>query len=56
MVKFFYGWSWKRLQNWKNQKIKKIINVIIIITIYNSLNYFIFKNENYNLKKLNTYL
>jgi hypothetical protein len=36
MVKFSYGWSWKKLQNWKNEKIKKIIGVIIIITIFNS--------------------
>jgi hypothetical protein len=40
MVKFSYGWSWKRLKIWKNEKIKKVIDVIISITIYNS---FIFK-------------
>ncbi len=33
MAKLFYGWSWRKLQNWKNEKIKKIIDVIIIITI-----------------------
>ncbi len=32
LVKCFYGWSW-RIQNWKNEKIKKIIDVIIIIII-----------------------
>ncbi len=21
MAKFSYGWSWKRLQNWKNEKV-----------------------------------
>jgi hypothetical protein len=36
MVKFSYEWSWKRSQNWKSGKVKKIIDVIIIITIYNS--------------------
>jgi hypothetical protein len=35
MAKFSYGWSWRRLKFWKNEKIKKIIDVIIIITIYN---------------------
>jgi hypothetical protein len=39
MVKFFYGWSSRKLQNWKNEKIKKFIDVIIIINIYNSLIY-----------------
>jgi hypothetical protein len=31
IVKFSYGWSWRRLKN---------LDVIIIITIYNSLNLF----------------
>jgi hypothetical protein len=32
IVKFYYGQSWKKLQNIKNIK---IVDVIIIITIYN---------------------
>jgi hypothetical protein len=45
MAIFFYGWSWRRLQIWKNEKIKKIIDVIIIITIYNVFIYLL--NENF---------
>jgi hypothetical protein len=41
MAKFFYGWSWRILKKWKNEKIKKINDVIIIITIYNSFIYFL---------------
>jgi len=37
MAKFCYGWCWRRLQNWKIEKIKKIIDVIIIIIIYKFL-------------------
>jgi len=47
MVKLFYGRSWRRLQNLKNKKIKEFIDVIIIITIYNSLFFNIFVNENF---------
>ncbi len=43
MVKFSYGWSWRRLQNWKNEKIWKIINAIIINIISNSFIYLVFK-------------
>jgi len=49
MAKFSYGWSWRKLQNWKKKKIKKIIDAIIIITIYNVFIYFIFKNKNLKL-------
>jgi len=45
MIKFSCGWSWRKLQNWKSNKIKKIIDVIIIITIYMAFIYLIFENE-----------
>jgi len=44
MAKLFIWWSWRRLHNWKSKKLKKIIDVIIIITIYNP---FFFLNENF---------
>jgi len=35
MVKFSCGWFWNDYKIENNEKIKKIIDVIIIITIYN---------------------
>jgi hypothetical protein len=37
IVKYFYIWSWRKLQTWKNEMIKKIIDYIIIkMKIFNS--------------------
>jgi hypothetical protein len=44
MVKFFYGWILKDYKIRLNGKIKNFIDVIIIITIYNSFTY-LFLNE-----------
>jgi len=50
MVNFSYGWTCRGLKNWKNEKIKKIVDVIIIINIYNA---FIFLKINLLNSSLN---
>jgi len=48
MVKFSYAWSWKRLQNWKNEKIKKSLTSLLLSPFI--IHYFIYLlNENFKL-------
>jgi len=51
MVDFFYGWSWRRLQNWKNEKNKKSLMSLLLSPFIYFLNEkkFIFKYLNRNL-------
>jgi hypothetical protein len=50
MLKFSHGWSWKRLQNWKNERLKKsLMSLLLSPFIIHSFVIYHMKNLNSSL-------